>query len=85
MTFLAQLLLLLSFGSFALFAADAKPGADVLNRWVGGRWVGDGHLLDSDYSKAGKATGVSTCAWSPDRIFVVCDQDVRISWLNAKC
>ena len=29
-----------------------KPTADVLGRWVGGKWVGEGKLVDSDYSKA---------------------------------
>lgn len=60
-----------------LFAADAKPGAEVLNRWVGGKWVGTGQFVDSDYSKANKASATTTCAWSPDHIFVVCDQDVN--------
>ena len=63
--------------SLPLFAADSKPSADVLNRWVGGKWVGDAHFLDTDYSKAGTGGGVSNCAWSPDHIFVVCDQDVK--------
>ncbi len=56
-------------------AADtAKPGADVLGRWVGGKWTGEGKMVDSDYSKTMKVGGVSNCAWSPDHIFVVCDQ-----------
>ena len=77
MNLLARLLLALSLCAVALFAADAKPSPDVLNRWVGGKWVGDAHFLDTDYSKAGTGGGVSTCAWSPDHIFVVCDQDVK--------
>ena len=60
-----------------LFAADAKPDAKVLDRWVGGKWVGSGQFLDSDYSKANKASATTTCAWSPDHIFVICDQDVN--------
>lgn len=63
--------------SLEVFAADTKPTSEVLNRWVGGKWVGDAHSVDSDYSKAGTGGGVSTCAWSPDHIFVVCDQDVK--------
>jgi len=54
-----------------------KSGADVIGRWVGGKWVGDAHSVDTEYSKAGSGGGVSTCAWSPDHIFVVCDQDVE--------
>jgi len=60
-----------------VLAADTKPTADVLNRWVGGKWVGDAHFFDTAYSKAGMGGGVSTCVWSPDHIFVVCDQDVK--------
>lgn len=69
-------ILLLCF-SLPVLAADTKPTADVLNRWVGDKWVGDAHFFDTDYSKAGTGGGVSTCVWSPDHIFVVCDQDVK--------
>ena len=68
--------LLLCF-SLPVLADDTKPTADVLNRWVGGKWVGDARFFDTDYSKAGTGGGVSTCVWSPDHIFVVCDQDVK--------
>ena len=60
--------------SAALFAANSSPGADALGRWVGGTWTGDGKLVDSDYSKASTVGGVTKCSWSPDHIFVVCDQ-----------
>jgi len=70
------LVLVIACSSFSTFAAD-KPTADVLNRWVGGKWVGDAQFLDTDYSKASTGGGVSTCSWSPDHIFVVCDQDVK--------
>jgi hypothetical protein len=60
----------------AMLAADtSKPTADVLGRWVGGTWVGDGTLVDSDYSKAMPVGGVSNCAWSPDHVFMLCDQN----------
>jgi hypothetical protein len=76
MKFLARILLLLCIGSFAMFAADTKPGADALNRWVGGKWVGSGQFVDSDFSKANRASAITNCAWSPDHIFVICDQDI---------
>lgn len=76
MKFLAQLLFVLAC-SVALLAADATPGADVLNQWVGGKWVGSGQFVDSDFSKANKSSAVTTCAWSPDHIFVICDQDIN--------
>ena len=73
----ALLLLLLSLLSAQLFAADAKPGADVLNRWVGGQWASSGQFVDSDYSKANSATATTKCVWSPNHIFVICDQDIN--------
>ena len=71
--FLAALILCCS---LQLLAADGKPTADVLNRWVGGTWPLEGKMLDSDYSKAMTVTGVSNCAWSPDHIFIICDQSI---------
>jgi hypothetical protein len=76
MRFLAQLLFVIA-SSAVLFAADAGPGADVLDRWVGGKWVGSGQFVDSDFSKANKSSATTTCVWSPDHIFVVCDQDIN--------
>src|SRR5450631_2951026 len=70
------LLALISCYSLSMLAADPKPTAGVLNRWVGGTWPLEGKMLDSDYSKAMTVTGVSNCAWSPDRVFVVCDQSI---------
>ena len=48
-------LLLIGF-SLSLWAADSAAGADVLNRWVGGKWVGSGQFVDSAYSQANNAT-----------------------------
>ena len=62
----------------AAAAENAKPSADVLGRWVGGKWIGDGKMVDSDYSKAIAVAGVTNCAWSPDHIFVICDQNNTI-------
>ncbi len=63
--------------SMASWAADSNSGAEVLNRWVGGKWVGNGQFVDSAYSSANKASAVTKCAWSPDHVFVVCDQDIN--------
>jgi hypothetical protein len=57
-------------------AATDKATADALNRWVGGKWPLEGKMLDTDYSKALTVTGVSTCGWSPDHIFMICDQSL---------
>lgn len=62
--------------SLSAWAANASSGADVLNRWVGGKWVGSGQFVDSAYSKANTATATTKCSWSPDHVFVVCDQDI---------
>ncbi len=77
MNCLARSLFVLMLCPITLLAADASPGPEVLNRWVGGKWVGSGQFVDSDYSKANKASATTTCAWSPDHVFVVCDQDIN--------
>jgi hypothetical protein len=71
---LFRLLFLVGF-SLSLWAANSAASADVLNRWVGGKWTGSGQFIDTAYSQANKASGVTRCAWSPDHIFVICDQD----------
>jgi hypothetical protein len=59
----------------AAVGAD-KPNAEVLGRWVGGKWPLEGKMLDTDYSKALTVTGVSNCGWSPDHVFMICDQSL---------
>jgi hypothetical protein len=61
-------------GSTAV-AAD-KANADVLGRWVGGTWPLEGKMLDTEFSKALTVTGVSNCGWSPDHVFMICDQSL---------
>ncbi|HZD33478.1 MAG TPA: hypothetical protein VE779_17670, partial [Candidatus Angelobacter sp.] len=61
-------------GSCLPLAAADKASAEVLGRWVGGKWPLEGKMLDTDYSKAITVTGVSNCGWSPDHIFMLCDQ-----------
>jgi hypothetical protein len=56
-----------------LWAGDT---ADALNRWVGGKWVSSGKFVASTYSQESTATATTKCVWSPDHIFVVCDQDI---------
>ena len=62
--------------STTVWGADSSAAADVLNRWVGGKWVGSGQFVDSAYSKANTASATTQCAWSPAHVFVVCDQDI---------
>jgi hypothetical protein len=73
------LAMLILYCSLPALGADTKPTADVLNRWVGGTWVSDAHFFDTDYSKARTGSSVTKCAWSPDHIFIVCDQAVKDS------
>jgi hypothetical protein len=71
------LLLALILSCVVSSSAAYKPNADVLNQWVGGKWISDAHFFDTDYSKARTGSSITTCDWSPDHIFVVCDQDVK--------
>ena len=47
-------------------------------RWVGGKWPLEGKMLDTDFSKAITVTGVSNCGWSPDHMFMICDQSLVV-------
>ena len=75
MKMVARSLLVISC-SLALLAVDTTPPAARLNRWVGGKWTSTGQFFDSAYSHSNKTSAVTKCVWSPDHIFVVCDQDI---------
>ena len=60
-------------------AATDKPKSDVLGIWVGGSWPLEGKMLDTEHSKAATLTGSSSCAWSPEHVFVVCDEIVYVN------
>ncbi|HEY5425494.1 MAG TPA: hypothetical protein VIJ77_02995 [Candidatus Tumulicola sp.] len=55
--------------------AQAAAASAMLDRLVG-TWDGPGTFVDSAYSKAGTADAKTTCAWSNDRQFVICQQHV---------
>ena len=57
--------------------AAAAP-VDTLDRFAG-TWHSQGTFVDSPYQKAGSASGTTTCAWSNDHVFMICQQ---ISSLN---
>lgn len=59
-------------GSIAV-AQDRAGGLAALNRLVG-TWSGSGTFVDSAYSKAGSANATTTCAWSADGQFLICQQ-----------
>ena len=46
----------------------------MLGHWVAGKWPLEGKMLDTDYSEASTVAGVSSCAWSPDHVFMLCHQ-----------
>ena len=73
---LIRLTLILALSLSACAADNALSGAEVLNRWVGGKWVSSGQFVDSAYSKANTASATTKCAWSPDHVFVICDQNI---------
>ncbi len=54
--------------------ASAAP-IDQLNRLTG-TWQSTGTFVDSPYQKAGTATATTTCAWSNDHAFMICQQSV---------
>ena len=76
MKLLSPLFLLLAC-CLPMAAADTPLNADILNRWVGGKWVSNGQFVDSAFSKANTASATTKCVWSPDHIFVICDQDIN--------
>jgi hypothetical protein len=66
-----------------LFAAGAPQTAsaaplDELNRFVG-TWQSQGTFVESPYHAAGAATATTTCAWSVDGAFMICQQSVTIN------
>lgn len=73
-----------SLAALVFYAANTVPtsaaGVDELGRFLG-TWTSPGTLLDTPYSKAGSASATTTCAWSSDRVFMICQQ---ITMLNGK-
>ncbi|HEY3675301.1 MAG TPA: hypothetical protein VGK84_04870 [Candidatus Tumulicola sp.] len=51
---------------------------DQLDRFAG-TWQTQGTFLTTPYSTAGTAAGTSSCAWSNDRQFMICQQNVTLS------
>lgn len=58
-------------------AATAGP-LDELNRFAG-TWQSQGTFVDGPYQKAGTATATTTCAWSIDGQFMICQQSVTLN------
>lgn len=56
-------------------AAPQDPALAQLDR-LAGTWEAPGTFVDSAYSKAGTAHATTTCAWSDDRVFMICQQRV---------
>lgn len=59
-------------------ACSAAAPLDELNRFVG-TWHSHGTFVDGPYSKAGTATATTTCAWSGDHMFMICQQNVLMN------
>lgn len=57
--------------------AGAAP-LDELDRFTG-TWQSQGTFVNTPYSKAHSATGTTTCAWSDDHTFMICQQRVSDS------
>lgn len=56
-------------------AATPDPALAQLDR-LAGTWDSPGTFVNSAYSKAGIARATTTCGWSDDRIFLICQQSV---------
>jgi hypothetical protein len=67
---------------FAALAATRATSAGVgeLGRFLG-TWQSPGTFVDTPYSKASTVTATTTCAWSNDRVFMICQQS---SVMNGK-
>lgn len=67
--------------AMAVAAAAVTPAfvsaapIDQLNR-LAGTWQSTGTFIDSPYQKGGPATATTTCAWSNDHGFMICQQSV---------
>lgn len=78
---LACAIVIASVGAARAEDSGTRPAAlDLLDKLVG-TWESSGTFVDSAYSKAGSATATTTCAWSADRYFLLCQQTVL---MNAK-
>ena len=61
---------------FAFTGAAPRPAAlDALDRFVG-TWQSTGTFVNSAYSNPKTVTATTTCAWSNDRVFLICQQSV---------
>ena len=65
--------------AFGFILCGAAP-LDALDRFAG-TWQSQGTFVDTAYSSAGSASGTTTCAWSGDHMFMICQQ---VATLNGK-
>ena len=64
-------------GTVLPFRASAAP-IDYLDRFTG-TWQSQGVFVSTPYSAAGDATATTTCAWSGDHLFMICQQAVTMA------
>jgi hypothetical protein len=60
-----------------IVALGATP-TDELNR-LAGTWQSQGTFVETPYSSAGPASGTAVCAWSNDRVFMICQQSATLA------
>lgn len=62
--------------------AGPDPGTRLaeLDRFAG-TWQSHGTFVDTPYSKASAATGTTSCAWSFNKAFMICQQS---AWMGGK-
>jgi hypothetical protein len=71
-----------AFALVALLAAAPQTGSaaplDELDRFAG-TWQSQGTFVESPYHAAGNATATTTCAWSVDGAFMICQQSISMN------
>jgi hypothetical protein len=60
-----------------MLGAAPQGGIAQLDR-LAGTWKSNGTFVDTAYSKAGTATASTTCAWTGDHLFLLCQQSVEM-------
>jgi len=63
--------------SLALPMHAAAAPLDELDRFTG-TWQSQGSFVTTPYSQAAESTATTICAWSQDRLFMLCQQSVTI-------
>lgn len=73
--FLALCAALQAGGGVRAATGDRPDALDAFDKLLG-TWQSTGTFVESAYSQAGSSTARTTCVWSSDRLFLICQQNV---------